>query len=288
MIHCAKKMEENITDCWHIFTDGTKTDIPFSTDKEKKLAWNSIAICAHDSGVSVLVITVNDTHLHSMIRGTMGKASHFRSSLEHRLRFMNCDKTIIVDIQPITTRTEALSKFMYVYRNCMDFYHKLPGTYPWGSGNIYFAEIEGRGMALSTLSLRGQFRSVGTKKKLPQEWRIDVTGRILPESFIDKRYVEHLFVSVRAFIAFQYVRKEDEARMKLEIHQSYYEQRRIQELRIIGNRYSKNYCGHVLRGAPIDIRLKVAHRMLNERISGKSASLAKALFLKPDDLRWLL
>ena len=29
---------------------------------------------------------------------------------------------------------------MYVYRNCLDFYHKLPGEYPWGCGNIYFSE----------------------------------------------------------------------------------------------------------------------------------------------------
>ena len=33
-----------------------------------------------------------------------------------------------------------MAKFMYVYRNCLDFYKKLPGEYPWGSGNIYFSE----------------------------------------------------------------------------------------------------------------------------------------------------
>ena len=60
------------------------------------------------------------------------------------------------------------------------------------------------------------------------------------------------------------------------------------ELRRIGNRYSVNYCGRTLGKAPFEIRLKVAVRMFREGLSGKNASLAKALFLKPDDLRLLI
>ena len=110
----------------------------------------------------------------------------------------------------------------------------------------------------------------------------------MPESFIDMDTVERLFGSVRAFIAFQYVRKEDEAAMKQEINRQYMEQRTIEDLRRIGNRYSINYCGRRLAAASLEVRLKVAGRMLKERLSGKSASLAKALYLKPEDLTWLL
>ena len=59
-------------------------------------------------------------------------------------------------------------------------------------------------------------------------------------------------------------------------------------MRKIGDRYSVNYCGRVLRSAPLEVRLKVAGRMLKERVAGKSASLAKALFLETEDLKWLV
>ena len=255
-------MEQEINDIWHILSDGTRADIPFGTDEEKKLAWNGIAICAYDAGVTVLVVTINDTHLHTLVRGSETRAERFRFALQHRLRLFNRDDTIIVDCQAIKTRKEALSKFMYVYRNCLDFYRKLPGEYPWGSGNIYFAERQERGIKLSEFSFREQYRFIRTKKALPQEWKIDGKGRIMAESFIDTAAVEHLFVSVRAFIAFQYVRKEDEAAMKMEINHNYMEQRTIQDLRRIGNRYSVAICGRRLASASLEIRLKVAGRML--------------------------
>lgn len=281
-------MEQETTDIWHVLSDGTRADIPFGTDSKKLLAWNGIAICAYTTGVKVLVVTVNDTHLHALIKGSAGQAEGFRFSLQHRLRIFNDDEGVFVDCQPAGTRTSALSRFMYVYRNCLDFYRKLPGEYPWGAGNIYFAERKERGTGLSSFSYREQFRILQTRIKLPQEWKIDVSGRILPESFMDIDAVEQLFGSVRAYLAFQFVRKEDEAAMKREINRSYLDQRSIEELRKIGNRYSVNYCGRCLKSASMEIRLKVAGRMLKERLSGKSVSLAKALYLKPEDLNWLV
>ena len=280
-------MEQEVTDIWHVLSDGTRADIPFGTEQEKILAWNSIAICAYTTGVRVLVVTINDTHLHTLVRGTREQAEPFRFSLQQRLCYFNREDNIIVDCQAANTRTEALSKFMYVFRNSLDFRRLLPGNYSWGSGNIYFAELEGRGTKLSEYSYREQFRMLRTRKKLPQEWRVDVNGRILPESFIDIEGVEGLFGSPQAFLAFQYVRKHDETAMKNEIYRNYREQRSIEELRMIGNRYSVNYCGRRLKSAAFEIRLKVAGRMLNEHLSGKSASLATALYLKLEDLNWL-
>ena len=56
----------------------------------------------------------------------------------------------------------------------------------------------------------------------------------------------------------------------------------------MGNKYSVNYCGKTLVNAPFEIRLKVASRMLAEHLSGRNASLAKSLFLQPDDLKFLV
>lgn len=281
-------METEVNDIWHVYSDGARADIPFGSEEGKITAWNSIAVCAGKAGVSVWVATVNDTHLHALVRGSRERAEGFVNSLEHRLGRMFPEDKIILACRPVTSRTEVLSTFMYVYRNSLDFYRKLPGEYPWGSGNIYFSEVRPRGQRLADLSRRQQVKLLRTKARMPEEWRVDADGKILPESFIDVDTVERFFGSVRAFIAFLYVRKEDEAAMKQQFQRQYLEHRSIQELRKIGNRLCANYTGRFLKYAPLEVRLKVASRMLKEGITTKSPSLAKAVFLTPEDLNRLL
>ena len=280
-------MEEEINDLWHIYSDGTRADIPFFSDEDKNYAWNSVAICAESAGVTVLVSTVNDTHLHTLVRGEEQKVLLFKKVLRQRLtrRFPR----VFFACNSIGNRKEVLSKFMYVYRNCLDFYKKLPGEYPWGSGNIYFSERKPHPTShrIGDFSFREQYRMFRTRMKLPEEWLIDAEGRILPESFIDYEYVEELFRTVRTFIAFLYVRREDEVAMKQEIHRSYLESRSIQDLRRIGNEYCVNACGKTLVKVDIRIRLAIAAKMIRDGIAGRSPSLAKALLLKPEDLKLL-
>lgn len=277
-------------DCWHVFSDGTRADIPFNTVEDKVFGWNSVAVCADIAEVRVWVVTVNDTHFHSLVNGTGERAERYRRLLQQRLRRHFPDENIHVACKLVGIREKVLSRFMYAYRNCMDFYRKLPGEYPWGCGHLYFSEHRHffKGHRIGGLSWRERIRLFRTKHPLPPHWQMDGDGRILPECFVDYEAVEHFFRSPRTFIAFLYVRKEDEAAMKQEIYQDYLESRSIQELRKTGNRYSVNYCGKTLVNAPFGIRLKVAGRILAEHLSGRSPSLAKALFLQPDDLKFLV
>lgn len=283
-------MDEAIDDIWHIYSDGTRADIPFDTVEDKVFGWNSVAICAEIAGVRVWVVTINDTHFHTLVKGSEERAERYRTLLQQRLQRHFPDENIHVARRPVLLREKALSRFMYAYRNCMDFYKKLPGEYPWGCGHLYFSERKNflKGRKVSNMSWREQYRLFHTKHPIPPEWVIDGNGRVLPECFVDYEAVERFFRSARTFIAFLYVRKEDEAAIKQEIYHDYLESRTLQELRKIGNRFSVNYCSKKLIHAPFAIRLKVAGRMLREGLSGKSASLAKALYLQPDDLRLLL
>lgn len=281
-------MEEEVKDIWHVYSDGTRADIPFDTIENKVYTWNSVAISAESAGVKVLVLTVNDTHLHCLTRGDRERVAHFKKVLRQRLA--NRFTRIHFACTPVKTRKEAMAKFMYVYRNCLDFYKKLPGEYPWGSGNIYFSEHKPNPAyhRICDYSLREQYRVFRTRMKLPEEWKVDTDGRIMPDSFIDYASVEQLFISVRSFIAFLYVRREDEAALKQEIHRNYLESRSIQDLRRIGNEYCAQACGKTLVKVNVRVRLAIAAKMIREGIAGRSASLAKALLLKPDDLTLLV
>jgi hypothetical protein len=283
-------IDEAVEDIWHVYSDGTRTDIPFDTDEDKLFAWNSVAVCAEIAGVQVWVSTVNDTHLHTLVKGAEARVKRFRIVLQQRLQTRFPGQGIYFDCNPVKTHDEVLIKFMYVYRNSLDFFKKLPGEYAWGSGNIYFSEKRHfyKGRLIKDLSVRERRRLFHTKIPLPEHWMCDYDGKILPESFIDYEAVELFFRSVFTFIAFMHIKKDDEARLKQQIHSRYLESRSIQDLRRLGNEICVRRCGKKLSKASLQTRLKVAVEMLRRGLSCRSASLAKALILKPQDLELLV
>ena len=283
-------MDETVSNIWHVFSDGTRADIPFDTEEDKLFAWNSVAVCAEIAGVHVWVVTVNDTHLHTLVCGEETRARHFRDVLQQRLQTHFPHEGIYFTCDPVKTRDEVLVKFMYVYRNCLDFFKNLPGEYAWGSGNIYFSEKRHffKGRRIGDMSVREQRRLFHTKIPLPAHWMCDYDGRILPESFIDYEAVEQFFRSVFTYIAFMHIKKDDEARLKQQIHSRYLESRSIQDLRRLGNEICVRRCGRKLSKASFKTRLDVAVEMLRHGLSGRSASMAKALILKPQDLELLV
>ena len=165
-------MDELIDDIWHVFSDGTRADIPFNTVEDKVFGWNSVAICAEIAGVRVWVVTVNDTHFHSLINGSEERAERYRSLLQQRLQRHYPDDHVHVASKPVVIREKVLSRFMYSYRNCMDFYRKLPGEYPWGCGHLYFSEKRSffKGRRIDSLTWRERIALFRTKHPLPSQW----------------------------------------------------------------------------------------------------------------------
>lgn len=288
---------ELLQDYWHVYSDGKRADIPFLSEEDKVYCWNSICLCSWRFQIRLLVVTVNDTHFHLIGQGPETGMEAFVDALRYRLRshYSRTGKKelagqgFFIALDPITRRRELLQKFMYVYRNCLDFFPMLPGDYAWGSGHLYFSRIDlGKGTPLSEMTIRAQRSMLRTGFPVPQNWRCEPNGRITPESIIDYQMVERLFGSVKAFIAFLFVRKEDEAAMKQDIGRKYLEYRTLEDLRTQGNRYAKRFCNKNLPDAPFKTRLRIAALLIKKGQAGKSESLAKALYLKKEDLERLL
>ncbi len=274
---------------WHVYSDGIQADIPFCSDEDKIFALNSVAIVAFCTGMTVLCVVVNDTHLHAVLYGTRGLEC--KDELRRRLivyRHKGKGDKLFFACDEITERRELLSKIIYTFRNCLDFYQKVPWEYRFGPGNVYFAEPKENGKALGELSVRGKKALFHTNVKLPDSWRVDNDGMLVPASFMDIRHVENLFATPKAFLAFLYVRREDEQTMKQQLHGRYLEERRIQDMRERGNKLSNSYFGKSLMKLDINCRLHVASKMIKEGTGFKSDSFAKALYLKPQDLDNLL
>lgn len=277
---------------WHVYSDGKRADIPFANDRDKIFAMNSIAICAYVYEMDVICLEVNDTHLHGVVKGE--NVDGFRSGLKRRLTtYVNKDEEhrngeIFIAAGEIQQHDELLVKIVYTFRNCLDCFRGAPWEYRWGVGNLYFAKRKEEGTPLRNYSARERYRILGCRQDLPLDWRIDKEGLILPSSYIDVDSVERLFGSVRTFLAFLHLRKDDELRLKQSYSTNYIEQRSIQDLRERANRQSHQKYGMALRNLPFEEKVAVASAMLKARVAPRSESLAKALFLKKEDLERLL
>lgn len=284
--------DETVTGYWHIYSDGKKADIPFAADEDKIYVMNSVAICSFAVGMEVICLEVNDTHLHVVLSGT--RPQEFCTKLKRRIttreKCKEADKHggFYLAADEIDTRDELLVKIVYTFRNCLDFYKCAPWEYRWGVGNLFFAERKTEGRLLGSLTRRERERVLSCTLSLPSHWRIAGDGLILPASYIDAGRVERQFGSVRAFLAFMHVRKDDELRIKQHCSNSYLQQRRIQDMREHANRLSNSKFGKPLGSLPFEFRLKVAGMMLRGGSATRSESFAKALYLNKEDLDRLL
>ena len=285
--------DEKVKGYWHIYSDGKKADIPFSSDEDKTYAMNSVAICAYACGMEVICLEINDTHLHTVLYGC--NPILFKTKLKRRITVWENKKEdqqagdFFLACDSIETRDELLTKIIYTFRNCLDFFKSAPWEYRWGVGNLFFAKRNmAEGTPLGKLSFREQYRMLESRYNLPPHWRIDNDGLILPSSYIDAEKVERLFGSVRAFLAFLFVRKEDEIHMKQQFNKNYLEQRRIEDMRQHANGLSHDRYGHGLKVLSLEQRLDIGDSMLKKGVATKSESFAKALYLKKEDLDRLL
>ena len=285
-------MDEKVTGYWHVYSDGKRADIPFGKDADKLFAMNSIVICAYQNDMEVVCLEVNDTHLHIIVKGE--NVEGFRSWLKRRIttRANKVESRLtgemFIAANEIHTRDELLVKIIYTFRNCLDFFRGAPWEYRWGVGNLFFAARKVEGTPLSDYSARERYRILECRMDLPLNWRIDNDGLILPSSYIDVDSVERMFGSVRAFLAFLHVKKDDELRLKQSFSTNYIEQRSIQDMRERANKLAHQKFGMGLRSIPFESKLQIASAMLKARTGSRSESMAKALFLKKEDIDRLL
>lgn len=283
---------------YHIFSNGTKVDILFPHKEEKIYAINTLAIYSSICNVKVYVFVINETHFHLIVYGDEQSVDHYILHIKVRIsRYLISRKNnplplgtgLQISKDKITDRDEGLRKFIYVYRNCLDCYTGSPWNYPWGVGNIFFnPEVSLEvGNRIGNLSLNKQRALFHVRQALPPEWRYNQDGLILPSSFIDVAAVESLFGSIRAFLAFLFVRKEDEQAMKQRIYHRQIELRSIESLRTVASEYANKLFKKGLRICSSYEKLQIARMMIKDRVAIKSASLMRSLYLKNEDVEFL-
>jgi hypothetical protein len=165
----------------------------------------------------------------------------------------------------------------------------MPEDYPWGPGRAYCHERRGNCRKVASLDYREACRMFRTRVKLPGNWEYDDKGMLVPESYLDKEYLDgEVFQSPRMFIAFLNVRKKDLADMEAADARPFLEKKdEGRLLREIETASQKQY-GRTIKQLSQADKIELATRFWNEGKTLSIKQLARLTRQNEDVLRAIL
>ena len=187
-----------------VTTEHLKVGLWFRDERDFRAGMNFVAIQAYESKVTVLAFILMSNHLHFVVEGRWadvktfidGIKSRYSKYLNHKYGTSEFLRRNKVTIEEISTLNEGLEKAIaYTQMNCVAAnICSHPSQYPWGSGPLFFNASKSSGKSLGSLSKRARIRLLHCcKENLPADWQVSEEGYILPESYVNRAFVEALY-----------------------------------------------------------------------------------------------
>ena len=196
-----------------ITTDHLETRLWFRDDEDFKVGMNLVASTAFYVGVNVLAFILMSNHVHFVLACPEEQARRFITEfkrvysryLSNKYGAKELLRRNDIDIQPLVPGDESLERAIaYVQMNCVAANICMdPAAYRWGTGGCFFRDSSRKGQALGRLSARARYRLLHSKVDLPPEWTVGEDGYILPESYVNVKFVQSLFRSPKRMLYFQ-------------------------------------------------------------------------------------
>ena len=190
--------------CYLITTAHLEGRLWFLDEEDFRTGMNFVAIQAALSRVTVLAFILMSNHLHFILYGDFKDVLTFINGLKARyskyLHNKYGQKEFLrrngVDIREVSAEDESLERAIaYVQMNCVAAnICSHPTQYHWGTGNVFFNPSRSTGKSLGSLCKRCRNKLVHSETDLMQtNWIVGEAGYILPESYVNIKYVEKLF-----------------------------------------------------------------------------------------------
>lgn len=190
--------------CYLITTGHLEDGLWFLDEDDFKTGMNYVAVQASCSKVKIIAFILMSNHLHFVVYGDRLEVLSFTNALKSRysryLRNKYGYKEYLrrndVDIREIPEQDEAMERTIaYVQMNCVAAnVCAHPSQYSWGTGNVFFNSEPRRGRRIGDISKRARIRMFHSEvTDLPPDWLVGDAGFILPESYVNRKYVEQLF-----------------------------------------------------------------------------------------------
>lgn len=205
--------EGNLSDFYHVCTDGASLDWLFKDDSDFIAGVNRTGICAVVSGVKLVSFVLMDNHVHFILYGDMPSCKDFILRYKNltgryiysKYGLKEYTHTLPAEIIRIDSIDRLVTTVAYLDRNpIVAGWGKMPDEYRWGVSRFIFRTQWGceKFRNLDTLSFREQRVLLGTHVRLPQDWRVDESGMLDVRCFVDVAFLEKLFRSPGRYLYF--------------------------------------------------------------------------------------
>jgi len=176
----------------------------FRNDIDYIVGMNYIALTASETSITILAFVLMSNHIHIVLACRSEQdAKEFVWSLKHSYSmYMHTQygereflRHISFDIRELECENESIERAIaYVHMNPVAAnLCQFAALYPWGTGNSFFNSSPKSGRRLGDLSIRQQKTLVRSHKTLPEDFILNDSGYICPESFVDVAFCEKLF-----------------------------------------------------------------------------------------------
>ena len=207
---------------YHLCSDGDLTPLFITSDDDYRAAFNLIGVCAANSDVVVLSFSIEDTHLHSLVRGTWAACMAFKLMYEEswahhvgRTRGTRKGAEIELEILYVNTEEYLLSVGTYsIVQPTKDGKQVMPYDYRWGTGSMYFRDSRHQSIwcindsgevmepiRVGDLSVHTQRVTLNSYRPVPANWKI-CNGVLLPENYVDVALFEQIYRTANRYRVF--------------------------------------------------------------------------------------
>ena len=217
-----------------VTTNHLLKDILFRDDEDFRVAMNYVAIAAFITGVYVLAFILMSNHLHFVIACPYDKAVLFASRFKtlygryyaRKYGTRNFMRRLGVDYRPVWTEDESLLRAIaYVQMNCVAAnICPYPYMYKWGTGSVFFNENKFHSRTLGEMSDTKQAKMLHSNVFLPRSYKVCDDGFILPESFVQVKFVQEQFRSSNRYLYFLNTSSKAKAHMEKDAAPSFSDQ----------------------------------------------------------------
>lgn len=199
--------------CFHVYTKGLVDRELFICREDYIAGMNIVAIVCSSIGVELrlLAFVLMSNHLHFVLDCSKDKAERFIWLYKHLLsRYLGDKYGYVKYLRGLETTVSEVSPGLEDLRRLIAYVLNNPVkagidciacAYEWSSARCYFSatDFNVAAVPLQSYTVR-QLRSLlHTRKTLPGNWLLGPAGYILPQSYVDKAFVEELFKSSRSF-----------------------------------------------------------------------------------------
>lgn len=198
---------------YHLFANGDDAKDFITTEQEFKSAFNRFGVCAYLADVVVVSFSIEDSHPHGLLFGTLETCCRFRdlyksmtikSIARHR---GNADGVRLnFELDMVTDSNYLMNVATYtIVQPTKDGKSVMPYDYLYGTGAMYFRSrnavlpwmVDNDGKVsdparLGDLTIRERLKICGSNTTLPSDWLV-CNGFILPSNYVDVQRFEGIY-----------------------------------------------------------------------------------------------